>query len=639
MPYSFLVRAVLPLLLLLCVNIYAEPKADHNEEKAGGGAAYGPQFNNDATRDTLDRSAIGFLIKANGLKVPSSELEWSQAMGQHAVVQSAWIPFSASPAKTSFLEPRLVLAAEGPPKKPNGLNLDGQLYVAIIPRKDGTKDLEFISRNRATNEFDFGIIRNFGSPGKQVLELADKAKCMLCHRTGGPFFSVTPWSQTLTNPAMLRAFAARLAEDDPKQFGAFHKEVESLATTAEKQSPDLDQQRSHFEHSLEGSKEVRKATLYGIPIFPARFEPVDPANSVSKVDGIVSLANRSLRVSALLKAIPDPKIRDQAQSLATEAAARWALGDQDGAKAAVEQLKSLLRKHPFPVEKMAALQAFRMEDFNPAFPGGVRKFGEKIGEVDEFASAVFKPATIKAIRDHSLLRESGNYKLPKNLLASETASLNNEPLKFAEAVDGIEIETVVHAVGLHDLDPEALQPLLDGLAKPPTMKKQIVDRVLASATFKKTNGNFPQREGLLTAVHRGLEALAQEDHVKLPPVPEKDYVPAVYGVSFTRDRNIKTEPMKTGSKSDKCLACHQEIRKEMRYAPDDKEAWKAWLTSPDVREQAKARAWLKKVQAALEDKSMPPPDSDEFKGFEPKRKEMLLLLKELSEKPLTGMPK
>ena len=95
------------------------------------------------------------------------------------------VPFSRAPGYTDLLEPRLIYYS---PR--------GDFFLAVIPRIDGTYDVEFLSRNLRTNEFDFGIINDFGTMQATPV-LAKREECTRCHKNESAIFVRFPWSGSL----------------------------------------------------------------------------------------------------------------------------------------------------------------------------------------------------------------------------------------------------------------------------------------------------------------------------------------------------------------------------------------------------------------------------------------------------------
>ena len=132
------------------------------------------------------RNTMQELLRDHQADPPTStdalnKLMYSAFGGTHTTV----IPFSRAPAYTDLEEPRFVFMANS-----------SELFVAAIPRKDGTVEMEFIAWNPKQRAYDFGIVGGFGTKAPRV-EVVDRNKCTICHITQGPIFVTAGWSGML----------------------------------------------------------------------------------------------------------------------------------------------------------------------------------------------------------------------------------------------------------------------------------------------------------------------------------------------------------------------------------------------------------------------------------------------------------
>jgi hypothetical protein len=87
--------------------------------------------------------------------------------------------------KTDFKDPRLILA-------------NPELFIGYAPK---AKQLEIISLNSRTGEYDFYIAKNYGKGLTASIVPADRTLCLSCHQHGGPIFSRGPWDEsTIVRP-------------------------------------------------------------------------------------------------------------------------------------------------------------------------------------------------------------------------------------------------------------------------------------------------------------------------------------------------------------------------------------------------------------------------------------------------------
>lgn len=144
-----------------------------------------PIFTEDTTVKYSD-SAISDIFGEKAAYYPTNLTEVkSRIETRFRYVDTNIVPFSDAPFPTSLEEPRILYGSE-----------DTEIYFGAIPRLNGSIDMEFLSRNRKTGAYDFGVVERFGRSNAKV-KFVEKSQCTGCHRDSGPLYMEKVWSNTL----------------------------------------------------------------------------------------------------------------------------------------------------------------------------------------------------------------------------------------------------------------------------------------------------------------------------------------------------------------------------------------------------------------------------------------------------------
>lgn len=168
-------------------------------------------------------------------------------------LQRSIIPFSDGPALSNLKNPRILLSPS--PK----------IFLSLIIRDEKPWDVEFITW--ANNKFLFGVIENFypTNKGWVTLKVIDKARCVECHKTGGPIFAEGPWINATgaNHPyALFTSFA--LLETWKAKFPSFEKAYQEW-----QKEPSL-AQTEYGSLSPEAKPLFEKIQFYDLPLFDFR---------------------------------------------------------------------------------------------------------------------------------------------------------------------------------------------------------------------------------------------------------------------------------------------------------------------------------------------------------------------------------
>ena len=106
-----------------------------------------------------------------------------------------------------FKNPRVVFAAESEDEQhraPDKLLVKDRLYLGY---QEHTGDIEVISYNEDSGEFDFLQISNYKEHETALLKPVNRSECVSCHSTNAPIFPNARWQETDFNPAVLKEIA------------------------------------------------------------------------------------------------------------------------------------------------------------------------------------------------------------------------------------------------------------------------------------------------------------------------------------------------------------------------------------------------------------------------------------------------
>ncbi len=120
---------------------------------------------------------------------------------------------------TDFKDPRILI----------GL---GWRYPILIGYSPKAEQLEIISFNTHTSEYDFHIVKDYKKDGRPKIETPDRNLCLQCHQHGGPIFSRAPWREIREPIVKFRDrhenFVAKAIVDERKKAGEDAKNYHGL---------------------------------------------------------------------------------------------------------------------------------------------------------------------------------------------------------------------------------------------------------------------------------------------------------------------------------------------------------------------------------------------------------------------------
>lgn len=491
-----------------------------------------------ATTSDFVGSEIESLFSSGG-SVPTHLSDWKALVEKVGPpVTHVFIPFSGSPAPTSFEEPRVVFSNSP------------RLFIGAIPRLDGKLELEFLSWNTNRGEYDFGILKD----GKLVP--ADRKKCMLCHKTGGPIFPSTPWGNTTGGVTtflghdLSRAILSKLIEHAPAKLERFKKYVDAKTNVDEP---------------------PEEVTHEGFRIFGT-------ASDASTLERLVENGTLRMQANLLLKNLPLAKRETVGLALTRTAFSRPTTASANFRKELDGQIASSESDLPPDVYRLLR-QSPIFKDFIPAqtmdlpppgFPGHGAPVGsrEHLLGINEYLRKEQKSAYPDASRPSS----------PEAFREATRASENSPVPTFMEGDlrHRFEIQTDIWK----DQHP-------------------IADRFWATV---KEAGYFKRNQFPSIAE---LQAALQEFRAGRP----------LRRLSESSAQPVASRPPATPRQTGLCLSCHDGTIPGIQ-APFDLEnetAWRAALSDP--RRRTEALRWLNRSEARIATRRMPPPDAEEAIGF------------------------
>lgn len=153
------------------------------------------------------RSLFDFIVHENGgLPYPFEKLTAlikSYSEGDSSL-PTILIPDGRSLVRSasSFSEPRVLLGVDARPRqnaKTLGFLLKNRLFIGYVEK---SRQLEIISYNEGAGRFEFQVVEDYNENRQPRILYARRNLCLSCHQNGAPIFSVRPWSETNSNPAV-----------------------------------------------------------------------------------------------------------------------------------------------------------------------------------------------------------------------------------------------------------------------------------------------------------------------------------------------------------------------------------------------------------------------------------------------------
>ena len=121
---------------------------------------------------------------------PTELLKNFHRIDTHSDLFTTLIPHGRSLERffTDYAQPRSIVAWVN-----KAASTPYYLFFGYTPRLE---QLEIISWNWETRQFDFSVVKDYAAGKKPKIEPANRALCLACHQQGGPIFPVSPWQET-----------------------------------------------------------------------------------------------------------------------------------------------------------------------------------------------------------------------------------------------------------------------------------------------------------------------------------------------------------------------------------------------------------------------------------------------------------
>ncbi len=592
-------------LLVLALLTYASPApADHGTPALA------------TKEDTSKCSAISELIRANG-RLPLTLGEWKKAMTTHGdgQVRQTIIPLSRAIHPGKLGQPRKALAVHRVEKPPAGkLPLTDRLFVAKAHAGEKSTVLEFISWNRETGAFDFGLVDDYDDPKKAKLRKVPNERCVSCHKSGGPIFTIAPWSDTTENLPLWRAMLERLAEQSPKEYkpvlDAYKRAEVEVARRQKEEEKKPDPAGVTLESILDEDPVIRKAELDGIFLY-RRPDPI--MSETADFDTSVASANTRLFFNEWVRDM-EPKTRRRFLKDLFRSASEQAILGKSDASGLKKQVATLTNAE---VVRRMASKPFRLHDYDPI----QKKLNPSTDEPKRYS--------VREFLDFDERRSKGKEKIPaeamptnlaafdpgSQFLTSEVETWKGDPLRAFLPLLGLKAEE------LAGVDTE----LTTAVAKGKKTKAEILAAALESKAFA-TLFDAPHPPDAET-FKRIL--VAELGKALGDPSFEKRLLAKITHPASCPDTHTRPEKLPVVSKTDHCLRCHSgtdPVGGPLPFDPTNIAEWKRRLHGTDDKTRKEAAEWLPVILDRIEKKTMPPSEAA-LKEFAPERQKLIDFLK------------
>lgn len=538
---------------------------------------------------SLEGSAIGAVVRANGGRLPATGAELRQALDRLGDFVQLPVTFSAVALDSGLVRPRVVMTphpkalADAPPDR---LNLVGRLFLAANTATDERSNtpyvtsVEFISWNSRQARFDFGVIEGMG--GTPELKLLDGARCFSCHKTRGPILGVSPWTNTAHDATVQKALRERFGVEIPggKPDGS---KVEG------KQPEDID----------------------GLSLFAPR---------AAEVDAAVRLAGGMLRDREVFRALN--RSWTGRLMFARTLLALTRPGTLAEADAQLEAVAAHTDLNPFAAAAAAIYQtapSTRLVDVDPSDPFfGLQQGAPKYSQSWGWGS-------VNLVARYDSERAQGKHGMSSEQLPSNPKAFVRPPApKTFTGVAGVSV--LARTIGLTDPDRRFL---IDALARAsaatarrpdgPVLPGTLAAKVFAGPSFAdvRAGGELPDRDDFKDRFVAGLtELLGRYGSPREFPAPRESYTS---GPRRGPAGPAEVELVPTTA----CLRCH-DVRTPGRksefnpipplaFDPFDQAGREAWVRSADAKSR---EAVLGRMLRRLgTDRDMPPTDAAEYTLF------------------------
>ncbi len=534
----------------------------------------------DPFSQSIEYSAITDVLRREGAKVPvpQSSQEWIRLLSQHYQIHAGFVPVSVA-APSSFKEPRLIISVSDP-KRANMRNLSGKLFFGFVYHKDGTRDIEFISHNRQTNEFDFGRIEG------AELRRPPITKCLECHTFAKPFPLGFPYADTNFNPALSQKLIATLLSDNPAV-------IQRLGEITEMASKDANPGAKLNEILVvEFGANSKNPLLYGgVPLVSELSLNAD----LPRFDYETRKVGNAEAIATYLAQIPDRSLRSQ--------------------------LITLSLKHTLACD---IERTFPKYGTNKKVRDTAAEFGKSLDRL-MCEHTELTPANADEILDlpegfglkmRRSTKDRGIFDIPKitnlsGIFAKNAGGKQIQPPQFADA-SGIAVnmgsadmpflieKTAERLAGVTAANKLAMELLVD------VLRSDRIDTLASS-------GKLPTRDEVMTVLAEGIQQEAKRQHGKDIVIDRKDYIDISLPLpQLNVEADIAPLPIK-GTKNpveQNCYSCHGGPKPSKGAIPMDGKGWQELF----AKDADKARQLYQESIKRIEDGEMPRgrklPDAD-----------------------------
>lgn len=579
----------------------------------------------EAKTASLDDTAIGAVIAANGGKPPRTGEELIKVLGRLGKFAQLPVVFSAVHLESGLNNPRVVIAevVKGlSDVDANRPNLAGRLFLAAnMERGENGADprvrsVEFISWNTIRRQFDFGVIDNMGGPNQPELRIVDGGRCFVCHKNRGPILGTSPWTNT-THHTMTRLMVMeRLSIGDSDAVGGAG--------------------RGHKRNRIDGmalampeASAVDAAVRFGAAIRPNR----DTFRLISKSP----LGRNAL--TAMLVAITEPGPLDPDHRTAKQAVERW--GNDTSYFRFVAEGTELFKAtnsgilvdySPIPQTEYEwqGIPLFARPLSKPPITGIRTKtdaivFEDKIKKEIAEREASFAAAK-QAVLTADAGRIAGQQLIPSSAQPSNAKAFIQPAVKVTKATNMVNPVLLAGVIGLTEGDRKFLsRGLADATNR---LKKQNVPATrLAQQVFEGpefadvlAGGPLPDRDEFKDRFVAGLDTLLKTRY-KLAAgfAPDRKE----YASSPRYDPKVAEQKEAAVVPTTACLRCHDvrasgkprafEPIAALPFDPFDKAGRAAWVRTAEPKRKQEV---LTRLMVRLhEDEDMPPTDAPEYDLF------------------------
>jgi hypothetical protein len=501
---------------------------------------------------SIEYSAISDVLRSGGVKapVPQSGKEWVKLLSRYYEIHAGFVPSSVA-APSSLKEPRIIISVSDP-KRADRRNLSGKLFFGFVYHDDGTRDIEFISHNRQTKEFDFGKIEG------AELRRPPIAKCLECHTDAKPFPLHFPYADTNFNPALSAKLIATLLSDDPAVIKRL-KEITEAASKDKNPGAALNEMLV-----AEFGADSKTPLLYGgVPIVPRLsldadlplfdYETRKVINAEATAAHLAQIPDKSLRAQWITLSLKHTLAADVERTFSKRDANKKV---HDATADFGARLDRLMAEHkeltPPNVDEVFEI------------PGGFGAVTMKMGAKDQ---GVFDIRKVTGISDIFARNAGGKRKQPPRFADTPGIAVNMGAADMPFLID-----KAAHGLGGAAKNNQAAELLVD------VLKSDRLDKLASS-------GTIPTRDEVMTVLVDGVRQEARKQHGADIAINRDEYIDTSSPVPQSKVEDQGGRLPMGGAKNpmqQHCYSCHGGEKPLKGPIPMDGQDWKRLFeTDPD----------------------------------------------------------